>query len=151
MVLVISSLELLPNDLEDVLGNVLDELESKAWSICFLGLESDPKTGLPMESGIPGLMRIHHDGSDSLGESLSLSGSFLVNLESGANWMREGLHFPDGPDADVEPTIAETARETQDTPACYAVCPPVTVRRDRFDTVGDPARYCSIQEHAGRS
>ena len=149
MVLVISSLDLLPTDLDGVLGNILGELESKVWSICFLGLEIDPKTGLPMESGIPGLMRIHHDGSGALGESMSSSGSFLVNLESGAGWMREGLGFSDGPDANVEPAIAETTRETQDTPACYAVCPPVTVRRDRFDTVGDPARYCSIQEHSG--
>jgi len=141
-VMVISSRDLLPGDLGDVLGEILGELEGKAWSICFLGLESDPKTGLPMESGIPGLMRIHHDDADSLGDSMSLSRSFLLDPQSGADWIRARLGFLDGPKAGVEPTIAEAAWETQDAPACYAVCPPVTVRRDRFDTVGDPARYC---------
>ncbi|MGA8258918.1 MAG: glycosyltransferase [Arenicellales bacterium] len=153
-VLVISSLELLPNDLGDVLANILGELESRTWSICFLGLESDPKTGLPMESGIPGVMRVHHDDDDSPEASMSLSGSFLINVESKADWIRALLRFSDDPEADSDPTgppIAETAGEAHDTPACYAACPPVTVRRDRFATVDDPARYCSIPGEWGDS
>lgn len=150
-VLVVSSLELLPNDLEDALDNIMGELESKTWSVCFLGLENDPKTGLPMESGIPGLMRIHNDDGDSLGDSMCLSRTFLVNAESAADWIRARLRPSDGPEADAGPSITETTGAAQDTPACYAVCPPVTVRRDRFNAVSDPARYCWVQEHAGAS
>lgn len=150
-VLVISSLELLPYDLEDVLDNVLDELREKSWSICFLGLEDGPGTGSQLDSARPNLLRMHHDGSNSPAGLMTSSGSFLVNLKSEANRVRAWLRFPDAPKPDFEPTIAETTRETQDTPTCYAVFPPATVRRDRFDTVGDPARYCSIREHSGRN
>lgn len=147
-VFVISSLDLLPYDLEKVLGDTLDALGSKEWSICFLGLDKDPDTGLPMESGIPGLMRVHRKSADSLGSSMCASGTFLVNVRDGAERIRAWLRLADGMNADGESRGDSMILSTGIAPACYALCPPATVRRDRFSGVRDPARYCSMPDIA---
>lgn len=150
-VLVISSLDLLPGDLDHALADILEALRGRAWSSCFLGLENDPGTGLPMASGLRGLMRIHRDDGGSPVESIAAGATFLVNLASRASWIRAWSSKSGSPAENDEPADSGTAGNVYTAPACYAVCPPVTVPRDRFHTVSDPARYCSVREQSSRS
>lgn len=150
MVLVISSLELLCNDLEEVLGNILSELEDKEWALCFLGLEADQPKDSFRESDNPGLLKIPHRGRDALGDTMSSSGSFLANLTSDLSWLHALSRNSVEPEVNIAATIADDSGQSQSFSTCYAVCPPATVRRTHFASVEDPARFCPVREHAGR-
>lgn len=145
-VLVVSSGELLPYDLADVLSMVFNELEGEPWSFCFLGLDTDVAPVSSSEPGKPCLVRIQDSGSrpGSLERLISSSGSFLVNLTSEVERLVDRPGPQNDPNPQAWPTNCATARELDDVPNCYAVHPPATVRRDRFNTVDDPTRYCFV-------
>lgn len=145
-VLVISSLELLPNDLEEALACILSELEHKEWSICFLGLQSDHANDSFSEAVKPGLVRIHHESSDNPIETLASGGTFLANLEMEKNWLNALRSLAIDSESTIEPANADNSAKSQYFPRYYAVCPPVTVRRDRFVDVDNPARYYPIRQ-----
>ncbi len=132
--LVISSLDLLPQDFESSLGHLLAALEQQAWDFCFLGSDrrpaSEPSLG-PPRIVAPGSA----DDRERLLDSIAnFRGSFLVNPGQ----------QPDRIEDWFDPVLGSYTGPEASGPACFSAWPPITVARKDFAGAGDPVRYCPV-------